>query len=48
MMICVVNPHQIKEFLEIIHNYPGTFACVSDVTSTIGNFKHISGHNKQG
>ena len=46
MMICVVNPHQIKDFLEIIHKYPGTFACVSDVTSTIGNFKHISGHKK--
>ncbi|MBR5986618.1 MAG: YitT family protein [Clostridia bacterium] len=48
MMICVVNPHQIKEFLEIIRQYPGTFACVSDVTSTIGNFKHISGHVKKG
>lgn len=42
MMICVVNPHQIKEFMEIISKYPGTFACVSDVTRTIGNFKHIS------
>ncbi len=41
MMICVVNPYQIKQFLEIIENYPGTFACVSDVTRTIGNFKRI-------
>ena len=39
LMICVVNPHQIKEFMEIIARYPGTFACVSDVTKTIGNFK---------
>ena len=39
MMICVVNTHQIKDFMEIIANYPGTFACVSDVTKTIGNFK---------
>ena len=39
MMICVVNVHQIKDFMEIIANYPGTFACVSDVTKTIGNFK---------
>ena len=43
MMICVVNTHQIKDFMEIIANYPGTFACVSDVTRTIGNFKRI-GH----
>ena len=41
MMICVVNTHQIKDFMEIIARYPGTFACVSDVTKTIGNFKHI-------
>ncbi len=39
MMICVVNPHQIKDFMEIIASYHGTFACVSDVTKTIGNFK---------
>ncbi|MBQ7606351.1 MAG: YitT family protein [Firmicutes bacterium] len=39
MMICVVNVHQIKDFMEIIARYPGTFACVSDVTKTIGNFK---------
>ena len=41
MMICVVNPYQIKQFLEITERYPGTFACVSDVTRTIGNFKRI-------
>ena len=39
LMICVVNVHQIKDLMEIIANYPGTFACVSDVTKTIGNFK---------
>jgi hypothetical protein len=27
--------------MEIIAAYPGTFACVSDVTKTIGNFKKI-------
>ncbi len=41
MMICVVNTHQIKDFMEIIARYPGTFACVSDVTRTIGNFKRF-------
>ena len=41
MLICVINPHQIKPFMEIIGEFPGTFACVSDVTKTIGNFKKI-------
>lgn len=41
LMICVINPHQIKPFMEIISNYPGTFACISDVTNIIGNFKRI-------
>ncbi|MBQ3669503.1 MAG: YitT family protein [Clostridia bacterium] len=43
LMICVVNTHQIKDFMEIIARYPGTFACVSDVTKTIGNFKRNAG-----
>ena len=42
MLICVINPHQMKQLLEIIDGFPGTFACVSDATSIIGNFKHIS------
>ncbi len=45
LMICVVNTHQIKDFMEIISRFPGTFACVSDVTRTIGNFKRIK-HGK--
>lgn len=39
LLICVVNPHQIKTFLEIIETFPGTFACISDVTRTVGNFR---------
>ena len=39
MMICVINPHQIKDFMEIISAYHNTFARASDVTKTIGNFK---------
>ena len=41
MLICVVNKHQIRQFTEIISKYPDTFACISDVTNTIGNFKRI-------
>lgn len=39
MLTCVVNKHQINDFEKIINKYPGTFAYISTVNSTIGNFK---------
>lgn len=42
MLICVINKHQITKFLEIIGSYPESFACITDVNQTVGNFKHIS------
>ncbi len=42
MLICVINKHQITRFTEIISAFPDTFACVSSVNETLGNFKHIS------
>jgi uncharacterized membrane-anchored protein YitT (DUF2179 family) len=42
LLICVVNKHQITRMTEILSEFPDTFACVSDVTKTLGNFKHIS------
>ncbi len=42
MLVCVINKHQITKFLEIIGNYPGSFACITDVNQTVGNFKQIS------
>lgn len=41
MLICVINRHQITEFTKIISAYPDTFACVSDVNETLGNFKRV-------
>ena len=41
MLICVINKHQITEFTKIISAYPDTFACVSDVNETLGNFKRV-------
>lgn len=41
MLVCVINKHQITKFLEIIGNYPGSFACITDVNQTVGNFKQI-------
>ena len=41
MLICVINKHQITRFTQIISAYPDTFACVSEVNETLGNFKRI-------
>ena len=42
LLICVVNPHQIARFQAILREFPDTFAYVSSVSETMGNFKHIS------
>lgn len=41
MIVCVVNKRQIVDFERIVNQYPNTFTVVSNVNSTIGNFKHI-------
>ena len=42
LLVCVVNRHQIVHFQEILSQFPGTFAYVSEVNETMGNFKHIT------
>ena len=42
LLVCVVNRHQIVQFQEILSRYPGSFAYVSDVSETIGNFQHVA------
>jgi len=39
LLVCVINKHQITRFTEIISQYPDTFACVSSVSETLGNFR---------
>lgn len=39
LLICVVNKHQIVQFQRIIQQYPGSFAYLSSVKETLGNFK---------
>jgi len=39
LLICIINKHQITRFTEIISEYPDTFACVSTVKETLGNFR---------
>lgn len=39
LLICVVNKHQIVQFQRIIQQYPGSFAYLSSVKETLGNFR---------
>lgn len=43
LLICIINKHQIFELQKILRKYPGTFAYISGVNETVGNFKKI--HN---
>ena len=42
LLVCIVNRHQIVQFQNILCRFPGSFAYVSEVTETMGNFKHIT------
>ena len=41
MLTCVVNKHQLNDFQKILEKYPNTFAYISSINSTFGNFKKI-------
>ncbi|MBQ8080407.1 MAG: YitT family protein [Clostridia bacterium] len=41
MLTCIINKHQITRMEEILRAFPDTFACVSMVSETMGNFKRI-------
>jgi len=38
LLICVINKNQIVDFENIIVKYPGTFAYITSVSETVGNF----------
>ena len=41
MLICIINKHQIAKMEEILSQFPDTFACVSMVSETVGNFRRV-------
>lgn len=41
IILCIVNKHQVVAFQNILKEYPGTFAYISTVRETMGNFKSI-------
>lgn len=40
LLICIVNKHQIVQMKQILAKYPDTFANVSNVSYTIGQFRY--------
>ena len=42
VLICILNPHQLPKLSDILSAFPDSFAFLSDVNKTLGNFKHIS------
>ncbi|MBQ4527265.1 MAG: YitT family protein [Clostridia bacterium] len=42
LLICIINKHQIFELQKILRKYPQTFAYISGVNETVGNFKKIN------
>ncbi len=41
LVICIVNKHQIADVQHIIEKYPGSFAYITSVSETLGNFVKI-------
>lgn len=41
VLICVIQKEQVSQMLNILHHFPDTFAYVSQVSETIGNFVHV-------
>ncbi|MBQ6160456.1 MAG: YitT family protein [Oscillospiraceae bacterium] len=41
LVICIVNKHQIADIQKIIGRYPGTFAYITSISETLGNFRKI-------
>ena len=41
MLVCIINRHQIVRMEEILSRFPDTFACVSMVSETVGNFRKV-------
>lgn len=41
LVICVVNKHQIADIQHVIAQYPGSFAYITSVSETLGNFRKI-------
>lgn len=41
MLVCVVNPRQVVDFEKVIRKYDSTFAYISTVNGTVGQFQKV-------
>ena len=41
LVICIVNKHQIADIQRIIERHPGSFAYITSISETLGNFRRI-------
>lgn len=39
LLLCVINKDQIVKLKQLLEKYPGSFACISSVSGTVGKFK---------
>lgn len=46
VIICVVNRTQAAQLSAIIHEFPGSFAIVSQVSDVVGNFKRLDNQGR--
>lgn len=41
LLLCIINTNQVADFEKLLTKYPDTFAYISSVNETLGNFKKI-------
>lgn len=41
LLVCIINTHQVADFESILKRYPDTFAYLTPVNQTFGNFKKV-------
>lgn len=46
VLVCIVNPVQVSELTKLVSKFPGSFVCLSPVSTVIGNFKRLDSHGK--
>ena len=47
LLLCIINRSQVRQFLLILNDFPGTFAVASHVDQVVGNFTSIDRHGNR-
>ena len=46
ILVCILNSSQLPELTKLVENYPGSFVTVSQVSTVLGNFRHLNSRGK--